>query len=137
MPTRHIDEVKASVQTLAQQVADQIGGRLENPFTNVVPCTGKRGESGGKDVVSIGAGWQIPLPTAQHSPTATKLRTAWKQAGWTIKVDMDNGGKIRLDARTPDDYDVMLASTTPPTAVSLQLSSPCFRPAATDGQSPG
>jgi hypothetical protein len=119
------------------------GSKLENPATSAPPCEGRGGEL--SETVYYAAGhYQVAVPADRHLPTLRRLREHWQQEGYRIKRDREfPDGTGDLIVQSPaDEFDITVASTDPPTAFALSISSPCYQsdepyqPAATPTSSP-
>lgn len=127
VPTRSKAEVGADVQAQADEIGKLVGVPLQNAKVSPALCVYRKGNTGDGDVFVMQGSYQIALPEGQHVSTGTKVRDAWKAAGWTITEDTAEAKTMELAATTPAKFTVRLGSTTPPNALLVLVQSPCFR----------
>ncbi|MGX6606173.1 hypothetical protein ACWKSP_29230 [Micromonosporaceae bacterium Da 78-11] len=126
VPTKSQADAKTAVQAQAEQVAALIGSPLINPSLDPGPCTDPDGQTG-DGIYTMQGAYQIMVPQADHTATATKIRDAWKTAGWNITDDRTVGTAAIISATSTDGTYVHLESTTPPKAFALIVRSSCFQ----------
>ncbi|GAA2582513.1 hypothetical protein GCM10010435_70280 [Winogradskya consettensis] len=125
-------DAKAQVEQLATAARTAAGiASFSQSNANISGCDGRAGEISDPDEVYYVQGiYQLLVPAEQQAAAIAKVRDAWKQAGHTIKTErtFDSGGG-EIIAVTTDEYDLSLGTGEPP-AMSLLVSSPCYRNAS-------
>jgi hypothetical protein len=87
-----------------------------------VPCAGERG------TYRIEGSWQVPLAPEKHHVTLRAVRDSWPGLGLNVLLYEESGARIRLEGDDPrSGLTFSIASTTPPHAVKIQVSTPCTR----------
>lgn len=114
-------DAEADVARYAEQTAVLLRHELMNPTVTTAPCAGGLYSVQGVYRVSLWITWQ---PKAR-----SELRRVWLANKLPLTVDTtDDGWTGALGTVTPDGYTIDVVSILrPPTTLSVQVRSPCFR----------
>jgi hypothetical protein len=118
---RSAASVSADVERYADQTAVLMHSSLTNPTLNTTPCAG--------GLFSVQGVYRIPLWITRHPKARATLRDVWTANKLPITLDSTVDGYLgAISTVTPDGYTIDVVSITPkPTALSLQVRSPCVR----------
>ncbi|GAA1624160.1 hypothetical protein [Actinoplanes couchii] len=123
------EEARQRVNQQADVVRAAAGAaEFSRSYAGVSPCDGRFGESSDIDEIYYIQGiYQMLIPAAEHAAVMAKVKGSLVDSGWTLRSERSfpsGGGEFQ--AGFGDEFDVLLA-TGEGRAVSLMVSSPCYR----------
>lgn len=131
--TMPVDQAKQIADRYAQEAIGIIDPSepAEHTDSGPAPCEGERGEVAEDGRYYVQHLYVVPVSQDKQMSTLELLRNRWERAGYEVlrlrQFPGEEAGEVA--ARIPGDgYQVSVESTSPPTAVSLAVYSPCFRP---------
>ncbi|MQA85015.1 MAG: hypothetical protein GEV03_10420 [Streptosporangiales bacterium] len=131
--TMPVDEAKRIADRYAQETIGIIRptGAAENTDSGPAPCEGQHGEVAEDGRYYIQHLYVVPVSRDRQISTLELLQSSWERAGYEVlrlrRFQGEEAGEVA--ARIPGDgYQLSVESTSPPTAVSLAVYSPCFMP---------
>lgn len=132
-PIMSPDAVLATAEEYSRTIREVLGGERVSyaPTRNTTPCTGANGEDAGED----GPRWlyyadNVILPGDRHQAAVERLSRVFTERGMVVQEDTKfTSGGVRLRVENPQDgFGMQVQSTSPPTEITLRVSSPCYLP---------
>ncbi|WP_141658696.1 hypothetical protein [Carbonactinospora thermoautotrophica] len=126
------EQARAIADQYAQDVLRAVGGEYPHEYTGTeeAPCEGRMGELS-EEIFSIYHGYQIrDVPPERQVVLAERVRDHLIRRGYRIKdfrTWPERDSAVVTARNEADGYEVSFESTSPPTAISLSVTSPCFR----------
>ena len=121
-------ETLKTIEGYAQRIADVAGVQLVEYETNSAPCTGPLDETTKDIYTTLGAG-QLFVPEERHAAILDELLKEWQARGYEVEIDERKPASPgdELAVYTTDRFRLRVTNTSPPTALSLLINSPCRR----------
>lgn len=132
-PVRTVSEndARAMAERAATQIIELTGAPVTPQGASSVssPCSADGNDTSGR--YSLLHMYNVQVPLEHQNETLTRVHDTWGDRGYTTEefalseVPASPGG--RLTGRTADGLGVKLMSTSPPTEITIWVSTPCFQ----------